>query len=79
MLQVSSAEATSLHEQAAARAEATLVAHVDRSIAQAFNVTAKIAGTNPGAGAACRDGAAQRLVAGGARASKGAGWRVGWK
>ncbi len=48
MLQVSSAEATSLHEQAVARAEATLVAHVDRTIAQAFNVTAKIAGTNPG-------------------------------
>jgi hypothetical protein len=47
MLQVSSAETTWLRERAVARAEATLVAHVDRTIAQAFNVTARIAGTRP--------------------------------
>jgi len=47
MLQISSSEAAWLHQQAAARAQVTLVAHVDRTAAQAFNVTAKIAGTNP--------------------------------
>jgi hypothetical protein len=46
MLQISSSGAAWLHEQAATRAEVTLVAHVDRTAAQAFNVTAKIAGTN---------------------------------
>lgn len=47
MLQISSAESALLKELAAARAEATLVAHVKRTAAQAFNVTAKIAGSNP--------------------------------
>src|SRR4029453_8617075 len=47
MLQISSSEAAWLHQRAAARAQVTLVAHVDRTAAQAFNVTAKIAGTNP--------------------------------
>lgn len=46
MLQISSAESEWLREQAAARAEATLVAQVNRIAAQAFNVTAKIAGSN---------------------------------
>ncbi len=46
MLQISSAEGAWLREQAAARADATLVAHVDRTTTQAFNVTAKIAGSN---------------------------------
>jgi Peptidase family M28 len=47
MLQISSLEAAWLHEQAAARADVTVVAHVDRTATQAFNVTAKIAGSNP--------------------------------
>jgi hypothetical protein len=47
MLQVSSSDAAWLHEQAAARAEVTLVAYADRAAARAFNVTAKIAGSNP--------------------------------
>jgi len=47
MLQVSSAESDWLNEQAKQRAEATLVAHVGRTSAQAFNVAVKIAGTNP--------------------------------
>ncbi len=47
MLQVSSLESEWLRERAAARAEATLVAQVNRVAAQAFNVTAKIAGANP--------------------------------
>ncbi|MFM9883584.1 MAG: M28 family peptidase [Burkholderiales bacterium] len=46
-LQVSSAESQRLTEVAQTRAEATLVAHVDRTAAQAFNVTARIAGTDP--------------------------------
>jgi hypothetical protein len=47
MLQVSSVESEWLKEKAELRAEATLVAHVSRTDAQAFNVTAKIAGSNP--------------------------------
>lgn len=47
MLQVSSVESEWLEEQVKQRAEATLVAHVSRTAAQAFNVTAKIAGSNP--------------------------------
>ncbi len=47
MLQISSAEAVWLHEQAAARTEVALVADVHRTTARAFNVTAKIAGSNP--------------------------------
>ncbi len=47
MLQISSSESEWLRERAAARAEATLVAQVNRTAAQAFNVTAKIAGSNP--------------------------------
>src|SRR4029453_7845089 len=47
MLQISSSEAAWLHQQAAARAEVTLVAHGDRTAPQAFNVTARVAGTNP--------------------------------
>lgn len=47
MLQISSAESEWLREQAAARAEATVVAQVNRTVAQAFNVTATIAGSNP--------------------------------
>jgi len=47
MLQISGAEAAWLHEQAAARAEVTLVADAHRTTAQAFNVTAKITGSNP--------------------------------
>jgi hypothetical protein len=46
MLQVSSAESEWLKEQAAAHAEATVVAAAMRTAAQAFNVTAKIAGSN---------------------------------
>ncbi len=46
-LQVSSAEAAWLHEQARLRAEVTFVAKVDRAPAQASNVTARIAGTDP--------------------------------
>jgi hypothetical protein len=47
MLQISSSESEWLREMAAARTEATLVAHVKRTTAQAFNVVAKIAGTSP--------------------------------
>jgi Peptidase family M28 len=47
-LQISSAEAEWLKVQSQQRAEATLVAHVDRTEAQAFNVTAHIAGSDPG-------------------------------
>ena len=46
-LQVSSAEAGWLHEQARALAEVTFVAKADRTPAQASNVTANIAGTDP--------------------------------
>jgi hypothetical protein len=46
MLQISSSESEWLRELAAARAEATLVAHVKRTAVQALNVTAKIAGSN---------------------------------
>lgn len=45
-VQVSSAEAAWLHEQARARAEVALVAKVERRPAQAANVTARIAGTD---------------------------------
>jgi hypothetical protein len=48
MLQVSSSEADWLRERAAAYAEATLVARVNRTPAQALNVTAEIAGSDPG-------------------------------
>ena len=47
MLQISSSDSDWLREQAATRAEAMLVAQVSRRAAQAFNVTAKIAGSNP--------------------------------
>jgi hypothetical protein len=47
MLQVSSAESEWLRAQGASRAEATLVAQVKRTAAQAVNVTARIAGSNP--------------------------------
>src|SRR5215471_7176879 len=50
MLQISSSESEWLREMAAARAEATLVAHVGRTAARAFNVTAKITGSNPALG-----------------------------
>ena len=45
-LQVSSAEAAWLYEQARARAEVTLIAKVERRPARAANVTARIAGTD---------------------------------
>jgi hypothetical protein len=48
MLQVSSAESEWLKEQAAARAEATVVAVATQTATQAFNVSAKIAGSDPG-------------------------------
>lgn len=48
MLQVSSAESEWLKEQAAARAEATVVAVATQTATQAFNVTAKVAGSDPG-------------------------------
>jgi hypothetical protein len=48
LLQVSSSELAWLKTQAAARAEATVVAHVERASTQAFNVVAKIPGTQPG-------------------------------
>ena len=48
MLQVSSIESQWLKEQAAARAPATLVAAVRRTVTHAFNVTATIAGSDPG-------------------------------
>ena len=47
MLQLSSAEREWLNEQAQNRTEATLVDQVRRTTARAFNVTAKIAGSNP--------------------------------
>jgi hypothetical protein len=47
MLQISGAESNWLNEQAQSRTEATLVAQVRRTAARAFNVTAKIAGSNP--------------------------------
>ncbi len=47
MLQVSSAESEWLKEQAQSRGQATLIAHVNRTAARAFNVTAKIAGRKP--------------------------------
>jgi hypothetical protein len=47
MLQVSSSETAWLRERAATRAEATLIAHVNRARIEAFNVTAKISGSNP--------------------------------
>jgi hypothetical protein len=47
MLQVSSAEAERLQEQMAARAEAMVVIACVRTTTQAFNVTAKIAGSEP--------------------------------
>jgi hypothetical protein len=47
MLQVSSAETDWLTQQAEARAHATVVAKVERVPAQAFNVTATIAGADP--------------------------------
>ncbi len=50
MLQVSGAQSEWLRERAAARAKATLVAHVKRTTLQAFNVTAKVAGSAPGLG-----------------------------
>jgi len=50
MLQISSAESEWLQEMAAARTEATLVAHVKRTPARAFNVVARIGGTNPALG-----------------------------
>ena len=46
-LQVSSAESEWLKHQAQQRAEATLVAHVIRTPAQAYNVTTKVAGSDP--------------------------------
>lgn len=45
MLQISSSESAWLKQQAERHAEATLVAEVRRTTAQAYNVTAKIAGT----------------------------------
>ena len=47
MLQISSSEIDWLRERAAARDEATLVASVNRTRAEAFNLTVKIAGGNP--------------------------------
>ena len=47
MLQISTAHAAWLHEQATARVQVSVVADVARTPAQAFNVTAKIAGSNP--------------------------------
>jgi hypothetical protein len=46
MLQLSSSESEWLRELAAARAEATIVVQVKRVFARAFNVTAKIAGSD---------------------------------
>jgi Peptidase family M28 len=46
-VQLSSVESELLKEQAQQRAEATLVAHVNRTATQAFNVAVKIAGSNP--------------------------------
>jgi hypothetical protein len=47
MLQVSSAEGEWLKAQVEQRAEANLVVCVERKAAQAFNVTARVAGTDP--------------------------------
>jgi hypothetical protein len=47
VLQVSSAEAEWLKAQAQQRAEVALVAHAERTPAQAFNVVAQIAGSDP--------------------------------
>jgi hypothetical protein len=47
MLQISSSESEWLRDMAGARTEATLVTYVKRTSARAFNVVAKIAGTNP--------------------------------
>ena len=47
-MQISSAESQWLQARAQERAEATLVAHVQRTATQAVNVTARIAGTDPG-------------------------------
>ena len=47
MLQISSAETDWLKAQAQSRAEATLIAQVKRTGAEAFNVVVKIAGSNP--------------------------------
>jgi hypothetical protein len=46
MLQISSVESNWLNQQAQSHTEATLVAQVCRTTAQAFNVTVKIAGSN---------------------------------
>ena len=46
-LQISSVETEWLRGQAQRRVEVTLVAHVNRTAAQAFNVTARIAGSDP--------------------------------
>jgi hypothetical protein len=46
MLQVSGVESEWLKQPAQLRSVATLVAHVNRSTAQAFNVTGKITGSN---------------------------------
>ena len=46
MLQVSSGESEWLKEQAERRAETMVAAHARRTVARAFNVTAKIAGKN---------------------------------
>jgi len=46
-LQVSSVEADWLQRQAQQGTEATLVAHVNRTPAQAYNVTCKVAGSDP--------------------------------
>jgi hypothetical protein len=48
MLQVSSEQSEWLKEQAAARAEATVAAVATQTATQAFNVTANIAGSDPG-------------------------------
>jgi len=48
MLQVSSAESQWLKEQAVAHTQATVVATVKHTATQAFNVTAKIPGSDPG-------------------------------
>jgi hypothetical protein len=47
MLQISSVETDWLKAQAQSRVEATLVAQVKRTVAQAFNVVLKIAGSTP--------------------------------
>jgi hypothetical protein len=50
VLQVSGIHSEWFHESAAARAKVTLVAYVRRTTAQAFNVTAKVAGRVPALG-----------------------------